>query len=136
VTGFFLAWAAGEAVIFYRWGKLGAPPTPGVLALSSGLFVGLAVIGEYAPARPVVTAFAWAVDLAILMQVLGVAPTGTTGWPPPMIADPTVILPPGANASSSATGSGSGAAGQNALAPEPGTLAPAPGGGGIVELPG
>jgi hypothetical protein len=101
MTGFFLAWAAGEAVIFYRWGKLGAPPTPGVLALSSGLFIGLAVIGEYQPARPVVTAFAWAVDIAILMQVLGVAPVGTTGWPPPLIDDPSVIMPPGANAASS-----------------------------------
>jgi hypothetical protein len=121
VTGFFLAWAAGEAIIFYRWGKLKAPPTPGVLALSSGLFVGLAVIGEYQPARPVITAFAWAVDLAILMQVLGKAPTGTTGWPPPLIDDATVILPPGANAaSSSSTGT---------------SLAPAPGLPGVSELP-
>lgn len=101
MTGLFLAWAAGESIIFYRWAKLGAPPTPGVLALSSGLYVGLAVIGEYKPARPVVTAFAWAVNVAILMQVLGKAPTGTTGWPPPLIDNPAVIFP-GAGGSSTA----------------------------------
>jgi hypothetical protein len=105
VTGFFLAWAAGEAIIFYRWGKLKAPPTPGILALSSGLFLGLAVIGDvYKPARPVVTAFAFAVDAAILMQVLGKAPTGTTGWPPALIDDSSVILPPGASDKAAAPG--------------------------------
>lgn len=105
MAGFFLAWVAGEAVIFYRWGKLKAPPTPGVLALSSGLYVGLAVIGDvYRPARPVVTAFAWAVNIAILMQVLGKAPTGTTGWPPALIDDPSVILPPGASDKAAAPG--------------------------------
>jgi hypothetical protein len=107
VTGFFLAWAAGEAIIFYRWAKLGAPPTPGVLAMSSGLFLGLAVIGEYKPARPVVTAFAFAVDAAILMQVLGKAPTGTTGWPPPLIDNAAVIFP-GSAASSTSAGTGPG----------------------------
>lgn len=99
MTGFFLAWAAGESIVFYRWVKLGAPPTPGVLALSSGLFVGLAIVGDvYKPARPVVTAFAWAVNVAILMQVLGKAPTGVTGWPPDPITDTTAILPPGGKA--------------------------------------
>jgi hypothetical protein len=107
MTAFFLAWAAGEAIIFYRWGKLGAPPTPGVIALSSGLFLGLAVIGEYKPARPVITAFAWAVDAAILMQVLGKAPAGTTGWPPALIDDPTVILPAGKAAAAPAAGAAS-----------------------------
>jgi hypothetical protein len=113
MTGMFFAWALGEGIIFYRWGKLGAPPTPGVLALSSSLFLGLAVIGEYRPARPVVTAFAFAVDLAILLQVVGKAPTGTTGWPPDMINDPTAILPPGASA-----GSGSGTAAPAAAGPK------------------
>jgi len=109
MTGLFLAWAAGEAVIFYRWGKLKAPPTPGVLAAASGLFAGLAVIGDtYRPARPVVTAFAWAVDLAILLQVVGKAPTGTTGWPPALIDDPSVILPPGASDKAAAPGTTTG----------------------------
>jgi hypothetical protein len=109
VTGFFLAWAAGQGIIFYRWAKLGAPPTPGVLALASGLYVGLAVVGDvYRPARPVVTAFAWAVDAAILMQVLGKAPTGTTGWPPALIDDATVIMPPGAADKAAAPGTSTG----------------------------
>jgi hypothetical protein len=137
VTGLFFAWAAGEGIIFYRWARLGAPPIPGVLAMSSVLFLGLAVIGEYRPARPVVTAFAFAVDLAILLQVVGKAPTGVTGWPPAMITDPGAILPNGASSSSSSSSSStSGTAGQNALTPNPGTLRPAPGLPGVVELPG
>jgi hypothetical protein len=121
VIGLFFAWATGEAIIFYRWGKLGAPPTPGVLALSSGLYVGLAVIGEYRPARPVVTAFAWAVNAAILMQVLGKAPTGTTGWPPALIDDPSVIMPPGAAAAAASSAASSAAAGSGAPVVNPGT---------------
>lgn len=97
--GLVLAWVVGEGIIFYRWTALKAPPPPGVIALSSSLYLGLAAIGEYKPARPVVTAFAWAVDLAILLQVLGKAPAGTTGWPPPLIDDPTVIMPPGGSSS-------------------------------------
>ena len=117
MTGLFFAWAAGEAIIFWRWGKLGAPPTPGVLALSSGLFLGLAVIGDtYKPSRPVITAFAFAVDLAILMQVLGKPPSAVTGWPPNLINDPTVILPPG-GAGSSASGAASAPGGAAATAP-------------------
>jgi hypothetical protein len=119
VTGLFFAWAAGEGIIFYRWGRLGAPPTPGVLAWSSALFLGLAVIGEYRPARPVVTAFAFAVDLAILLQVVGKAPTGVTGWPPAMITDPGAILPPGASQSAASPAAGSGTGSKPAPRPVP-----------------
>lgn len=108
MTGMFFAWALGEGIIFYRWGKLGAPPTPGVLAMSTALFLGLAVIGEYRPARPAVTAFAFAVDLAILLKVVGKAPAGTTGWPPALIDDPTAILPPGASDKAAAPGTTTG----------------------------
>jgi hypothetical protein len=119
--GLFLAWAVGEGIIFYRWGKLGAPPTPGVLALSSALYAGLAVAAEIPNAKTVVTAFAWAVDVAILMQVLGKAPTGTTGWPPPLIDDATVIMPPGASASSSSSAAAPAASAPAASVP---TVAP------------
>ncbi len=119
MTGLFFAWAAGEGIIFYRWGRLGAPPTPGVLAMSTALFLGLAVIGEYRPARPVVTAFAFAVDLAILLQVVGKAPTGITGWPPNLITDPGAILPPGASSSSSSASSPSGSGSTSGPRPVP-----------------
>jgi hypothetical protein len=100
--GFVLAWLVGESIVVYRWVKLKAPPPPGALLLSSGLFVGLAIVGQYQPARTTATVTAWALDLAILLQVVGKAPSGTTGWPPPLIDDPTVILP-GGTASASTT---------------------------------
>ena len=93
--GLFIAWAIGEVIIFARWGRAGAPPTPGVLAMSSVLFAGCAAVAVYPPARPVATAFAYAVDLGVLLQVVGKAPQDVTGWPPPAIPD-TSILPPGA----------------------------------------
>lgn len=125
MTGLFFAWAAGEGIIFWRWGKAGAPPTPGVLAMSSALFLGLAVIGEYKPARPVVTAFAFAVDLAILVKVLGKAPSQVTGWPPAMIDNPGVILPPGnakAAAAAPAAGGSTAAGTGNQGAPSTGSV--------------
>lgn len=93
--GLFFAWMIGEGIIGYRWAKLKAPPTPGVLMLASGIFLGCAIAAEYEPARPVAIAFAWAVDLGVLLNVVGKAPTATTGWPPPQINDPTVFLPTG-----------------------------------------
>jgi hypothetical protein len=106
--GLFFAWVIGESVVFYRWGKLGAPPTPGVLVQSSALFAGLALVSLYQPARAFATVTAFGLDLAILMQVVGQAPTATTGWPPPAITDPTVIMPPGTAAASSGGASSSG----------------------------
>lgn len=93
--GFVLAWIAGESIVVYRWVKLKAPPTPGALALASGVFLGLAVVAQYQPARTAATAAAWAVDLAILLQVVGKAPSEVTGWPPAMITDPSVLIPGG-----------------------------------------
>jgi len=114
--GLVLAWAVGESVLVYRWAKLGAPPTPGVLALSSAIWLGCAAVATYQPARAAATAFAWAVDLAVLMQVIGKTPDAATGWPPPPIDDPTIILPsgnaplsnlnPGSSSSSSSSSSG------------------------------
>lgn len=98
-----LAWITGEGIVVYRWVKLKAPPPPGALMLSSGIFVGLAFLGQYEPARGVATVTAWALDLAILLQVVGKAPTGKTGWPPPLIDDPTTILPSGASSKAGAT---------------------------------
>jgi hypothetical protein len=117
--GFVLAWLAGESIVIWRWAKLKTPPPPGALALSSGLFLGLAVIGQYQPARTTVTLTAWALDLAILLQVIGKTPSGKTGWPPPLIDNPAVILPAG---TSSAAPSAQG------TAASPAAAAPAPSG--------
>lgn len=103
--GFFFAWAVGEGIIVYRWVKHGAPPTPGVLLGPTVLFLGLAFLAEYQPARGTATAFAWAVDLAILLKVIGNEPKLTTGWPPAQIPD-TQIWPGGAGSGGPA-GSGS-----------------------------
>jgi hypothetical protein len=84
-----LAWLVGEGIIVYRWTKQKAPPPPGALAVASLLYLGAAVVAEYGPARNVAIAWAWAVDVAVLMNVL---PGGkdakngvTTNWPPPYI---------------------------------------------------
>lgn len=141
-----LAWLAGESMIIYRWVRAGAPPTPGALALGSGLFVLTAVLAEYRPARTVATLLAVGVDVAAYLQVVGGKPVSqATGWPPLMINDPTVLLPAGSNGQGqilpegTGTSAGQQPAGQNALQPQPGKLAPAPGSlgqHGIVERPG
>ena len=99
--GFVLAWFAGESIVVYRWVKLKAPPPPGALMLASGVFVGLAVLAQYQPARTTATVAAWAFDLAILLQVVGKTPAQVTGWPPNQITDPTTLLPTGTAAAAS-----------------------------------
>jgi len=92
---FVVAWLIGESIVAYRWARLKTPPPPGALALSSAVFAGLAVIAGYQPARAAATVAAYGYDLAILLQVIGKAPSGVTGWPPPLIDDPSVLLPTG-----------------------------------------
>jgi|SRR5215469_6794597 len=105
--GLFFAWAIGESIIVYRWVKAKAPPAPGALLLPTGLFLGLAILSEYQPARSTATAFAYAVDLAILLQVVGKQPAQATGWPPPKI--PATQIWPGGSGSATGGGSGSSA---------------------------
>jgi hypothetical protein len=102
MMGLFFAWAVGEGIITWRWVKAKAPPAPGALLLPTALYLSLAILAEYRPARGVATAFAWAVNLAILMQVVGKDPAVATGWPPPKLL-PTVIWP-GGIATTAATG--------------------------------
>jgi hypothetical protein len=99
--GLFFAWAAGEGIIAWRWVKAKAPPTPGSLLLPTALYLSLAILAEYQPARATATVFAWSVNLAILMQVVGKVPAQQTGWPPPKLAA-TVIWPGGTSASAKA----------------------------------
>lgn len=102
--GFFFAWAVGEGIVVWRWAKNGAPPTPGALAVPSVLYIGLAALAEYEPARTAAILFAWAVDAAVLLQVLGKEPKQATGWPPNMINNPAVLLPGGAAGANGPTG--------------------------------
>jgi hypothetical protein len=94
--GLFFAWVTGEGIITWRWVKAKAPPAPGALLLPTALYLSLAILAEYRPARGVATAFAWAVNLAILMQIVGKDPKVKTGWPPPKMPD-TQIWPGGAS---------------------------------------
>lgn len=99
---FVFAWGLGLGIVVYRWAKQSAPPPPGALLWPSALFLGLAVIAEYQPARAAATAFAYAVDLAVLLQVVGKDPGVSTGWPPPQNIPATSVLPTGAAASQQA----------------------------------
>jgi len=92
VGGFALAWIFGEGMIVYRWARHKAPPPPGALLDASLLFLGLAVVGEYQPARAAATLFAWGVDVAVLLQLIGKEPGVTTNWPPLCIPD-TQLMP-------------------------------------------
>jgi hypothetical protein len=95
--GFLFAWLFGEGIIVWRWVKNGAPPTPGALLLPSGLYLALAVLAEYQPARFAAIALAWGLDVAVLLQVVGKDPKQVTGWPPAAI--PAGVLLPGSGTS-------------------------------------
>jgi hypothetical protein len=70
VGGFILAWLVGEGIMVYRtYKKYHAPPGPGQLIWSSGLFVLLALVAESEKARPVATAAAWGFDIAAFLNL-------------------------------------------------------------------
>jgi hypothetical protein len=71
VGGIILAWAAGMGIIVYRAAvQEHQPPVPGQMLAATGLFALLAALAEYEPARNAATAFAFGVDIAVLMKVL------------------------------------------------------------------
>lgn len=90
---FTLAWLIGEGIIVVRSVRANhAPPMPGALIASSGVFALLALLAESDAARPLAVALAYGFDLAAFMNFFppvtapGVAPTaprrpgpGTTG---------------------------------------------------------
>jgi hypothetical protein len=81
-----IAWLIGESIVGYRWARNGAPPPPGAVAAASILFLGCAVLGTYQPARTAAAAFAFGVDLAVLLNVLPGGNGGqVTNWPPDYI---------------------------------------------------
>jgi hypothetical protein len=106
---FVFAWLVGEGIVAYRWLKHKAPPTPGALLLPSGIYLALAVLAEYQPARAFATVSAWGLNLAILLQVVGKEPAVTTGWPPAQDIPDTAVLPTGTpGATTQATGTAAG----------------------------
>jgi len=72
VRGLILAWAVGEGIIIYRSVKVNhAPPMPGALLASSGLFVLLAVLAEAGPeAATLAAVLAWGFDAAAFLNLV------------------------------------------------------------------
>jgi hypothetical protein len=71
MRGVILAWGLGMGIIVYRSVvKEKRPPVPGQMLAATGLFALLAALAEYQPAATAATAFAFGVDIAVLMQVL------------------------------------------------------------------
>lgn len=94
---FVMAWLVGEGIIIYRSVKLQkAPPGPGQLLISSGVFVLLGLLAESKTARPLAVTLAWGFDIAAFMNLFGVGKpkVGTSTWPPKKAPD-TIILPDG-----------------------------------------
>lgn len=95
---FILAWLVGEGIIVYRSvKKQSAPPGPGQLLLTSGVFVMLGILAESQRARPLAVTLAWGFDLAALMNLFPLPKQGLTEkstWPPTKAPD-TVIFPLG-----------------------------------------
>jgi|GEM_PF-3416716 len=69
--GLAAAWLAGEALVAWRIiHTQHRPPAPGALLGITVLFAALGAAASYAPARPVVTALAWGLDVAAFFNAL------------------------------------------------------------------
>lgn len=78
MRGIILAWLIGEGIIIYRSvTQTRSPPVPGALLASSGLFVMLAILAEYDPARFLATALAFGVDIAAVLNLWGIGGPAT-----------------------------------------------------------
>jgi hypothetical protein len=101
---FVTAWLVGVGIISYRSAKANhAPPLPGELIISSGVFVLLGLLAESERARFLAQALAWGFDIAAFMNLANLAPktpvnVNVVPWPP-ALASNTVILPSGVIAS-------------------------------------
>src|SRR4029077_773026 len=104
---FVAAWLVGEGIITYRSVKKNhAPPIPGELLLSSGVFVLLGLLAESDKARVLAVTLAWGYDLAAFMNLFGTgAPSlfkagNVIPWPPGAASN-TLVFPDGKTASAS-----------------------------------
>lgn len=90
---FMMAWLVGEGIIVYRSVKTNhAPPMPGALLASSGLFALLALIAESDSARPVAVALAFGFDIAAFMNLFPPVTSGSGSTP---AATPAPAATPG-----------------------------------------
>lgn len=90
------AWLVGEGIICYRQIKATkAPPGPGVLLYSSGLFVLLGILAQAESARKLATALAWGFDIAAAMNLgnLAQVKADNAKWPPTATIPDTQVLP-------------------------------------------
>jgi hypothetical protein len=78
VGGLAGAWLLGEAIVIWRETRRShRMPVPGQLLGVTGLFIALALVADASvSARPVVTALAWGLDVAGILNVL---PAGLMG---------------------------------------------------------
>lgn len=94
---FIAAWLLAEGIIIYRSVKKNsAPPSPGALLFSSGLFVALDLLGSSSKVRPLAVTLAWGFDIAALMNLWGTGgpkgpATADKHWPPPLASDTEVF---------------------------------------------
>ena len=93
---FILAWLTGEGIISYRSIKKNhAPPGPGELLISSGLFVMLGLLAQSEKTRSIAVTLAWGFDIAAFMNLFNIAVVkGGGNWPPALAPD-TVVIPNG-----------------------------------------
>jgi hypothetical protein len=70
VEGLVVAWLVGEGIIIFRQVRINhAPPIPGALLASSGLFVLLGLLATADQARFLATALAWGFDVAAFLNL-------------------------------------------------------------------
>jgi hypothetical protein len=109
VGPFIMAWLIGEGIISYRAiKKTKAPPVPGALLASSGLFALLALLAESDAARPLATVLAYGFDVAAFMNLY-----------PPVTGGAATVPAAGATAAAAGTAGAGAGAGSPTLATPP-----------------
>jgi hypothetical protein len=70
MRGLALAWMAGLSILIWRdVQQYHKPPVPGALLGASFVFVALALLAEYEPARRTAILTAWGFDVAVLLSI-------------------------------------------------------------------